>query len=189
MATQPDPLTVSPSNLRQLARDNQELGRRLADHEYRAVIAELSSPEVFDLEIDFPDLPAPTLNIPLLTEEREVAHLPQLNVTLGTMAWVYDASRLPVIGIFCPPVETAGTREALSALLTAHYAKPFARFVFLCSDLRIVPFLGRYQLAYESLGRAEPNDVATRLARRFGMTEIRNLITGNRIWSAPKKAT
>ena len=55
MATPADPVSVAPSTLRRLARENQELGIKLARHEYRAMLSELSKPEVFDLAIDFPN--------------------------------------------------------------------------------------------------------------------------------------
>lgn len=186
MASPPDPISVTPSNLRRLARENQDLGIRLAGYEYRAMLSELGQPEVFDLQIDFPGDASPELKVPLLTGVREVAHLPQLNVTLGTIAWVHDPEQLPVIGIHCPPVDPDRTREGLSALITAHHIKPFARFVFLCSNLRIVPLLGRYQFCYEHIGVSDPIQLANRLAHRFNLSEIRNLVTGNRVWSAPK---
>lgn len=185
MATQPDPIEVSPQMLRRLARDNQEIGKKLAQHEYELVIAELANPKVFNLEIDFPNAPAPEIRAPLLFDEADVAHLPRVNVTLGTVAWDVSPAKLPVVGIYCPALDHDTLREAVSALITAHFTKPFARFVFLCDDIRLVPLLGRYQFTYEHIGAHDVMALAMRLRRRFGMQEIRDLVTGNRLWAAP----
>jgi hypothetical protein len=186
MATSPDPIATSPATLRQLARDNQEMGSRLAHLEFQAMIRELRNPNLFDLRLDFPNDPGPWLDSPMLTEDPSSQRMPQLNVTLGKIAWVYDPASLPVIAIFVPDTDSLKLRETLEALLTAHHTHPFARFVFLCESLRPVPFLGRFELTYEHLGKLVPVDVARRLRLRFGVQQIRNLVSGQLLWRVPR---
>jgi len=186
MATSPDPIATSPANLRQLARDNQEMGSRLAHLEFQAMMRELSNPNLFDLRLDFPNDPGPWLVPPVLTEDLSSQRLPLLNVTLGKTAWVNDPASLPVIAMFVPDTDSLTLREALGALLTVHYNRPFARFVFLCESLRPVPFLGRYQLTYEHLGKLPPAVAAKRLRLRFGVQQIRNLVSGQLLWRVPR---
>lgn len=185
MPTHPDPVPVSPAVLQRLARENKEMGQRLAQLEFHKLQEELANPDLFDIQIDFPGDPAPTLVPPLLSEQPISEHLPRLNVTLGKIAWDSTPEKLPVIGIFCPDVESTVLRSALGALLSVHYTQPFARFVFLCETLRPIPFLGRYQLTYEHLGKTRPIDASRRLNLRFGVREIRHLVTGNLLWRAP----
>ena len=185
MATQPDPATIPPAMALRLARDNQEYGRKLAGHEFQAALAELRNPRVFELSIDFPNDPAPDLRLPLLSSPEELRHMPRLNVTLGSTAWHIAPEGLPVIGIYCPDEPHEVWRAALTTLLTAHYIEPFARFVFLCSGFRLVPFLGRYQFVYEMLGPQQPLDTTRRLETRFGMKELRHLVTADSLWRAP----
>ena len=114
--------------------------------------------------------------------------MPVLNVTLGRTAWVRAPEDLPVVGIFVPAGEPAALARALSGLITAHYTAPFARFVFLCQELRPVPLLGRYQFTVEHLGKITPNAAARRLNLRFGVVEIRDLMSGGLLWRQPKNS-
>ena len=189
MATSPDPIATSPATLRQLARENQEMGARLAQLEFQAMMRDLSNPHLFDLRIDFPNDPGPWLIPPVLTEDPSSQRLPRLNVTLGKTAWVHDPASLPVLAMFVPDTDSLTLREALGSLLTVHYTRPFARFVFLCESLRPVPFLGRYELTYEHLGKLPPAVAAQRLRLRFGVEQIRDLVSGQLLWRAPRRAT
>ena len=189
MATEADPLSVSPAQIRQMVRDQHEMGAKLAQYEFRAMMRELADPTVFELEIDFPNPPAPSFRPTLMTNGPEIRRLPQLNVQLGAVAWHTNPQDLPTVGIFIPVAESDVLREALQSLITAHYTKPFARFVFLCESLRVVPILGRHQFTFEYLGTMPPSEAAMRLRYRFGIREILNLVTGNRLWSATSAET
>ncbi len=185
MASQPDHFPVTPAIVRKLLRDNQDLGRKLAQHEYNTLTAELGSANVFDLSIDFPNDPAPDIDLPGLDSAVELAQLPRLDIPLGTVAWHHAPETLPIVGIFCPDAKPDDIRAGLGALVAIHHSKPFARFLFLCESLRLVPLLGRYEFAYEFLGTRTPFEFGERLNHRFGMTEIRDLVTSQLIWKQP----
>jgi len=187
MPTEPDTIAVSPAILRRLARENQEMGTRLASREFHSLLAELESAQLFDLEIDFPNDPGPELMLPILADDPSFHRLPRLNVTLGSVAWVDDPDSLPVLGIFVPDGKQAALRKALTSLMAEHYSKPFARFVFLCESLRLVPFFGRYNFTFEHLGKLPPSLAARRIHQRFGAEQIRDLVSGKLLWRAPIK--
>ena len=186
MATHQDAVSISPGLLRRLGRENRQMGVRLAQLEYHNMIAELENPSVFDLDIDFPNEPAETLTPPLLTEQPISNRLPALNVTLGQTAWVRTPEDLPAIGIFVPSTESETLKVAFIKLITEHYMAPFARFVFLCAEMRPAPLLGRYKFTFEYLGNTPPSDAARRLHLRYGVIQIRHIVTGALLWKAPK---
>jgi hypothetical protein len=186
MATHQEAIAISPGLLRRLGRENREMGVRLAQLEYHNMIAELENPQVFELSIDFPDAPAPDLVPPLLSEQPISDRMPVLNVTLGKTAWVRVPEDLPVIGIFVPAADHETLKRAFIKLVTEHYMAPFARFVFLCEELRPVPLLGRYRFTYEHLASTKPHDAARRLNLRFGVVQIRHIVTGALLWRVPK---
>ncbi len=185
MATYQESVAISPALVRRLGRENREMGVRLAQLEYHNMIAELENPKVFDLRIDFPDEPAPDLVPPLLSEQPISERMPVLNVTMGKTAWVRVPEDLPVIGIFVPKSDYETLKRAFIKLMTEHYMAPFARFVFLCEEMRPIPLLGRYSLTYEHLGRIAPNAAARRLNLRYGVVQIRHIVSGALLWRAP----
>jgi hypothetical protein len=176
---------IAPSMIRRLARDNQEMGKRLAQLEFREMLVELSSPELFDLNIDFDSgtYVAPPM-IPSIFNEPDTARLKPLNAGLGRITWAGEPDALPVVGVFCGDIDLDHMRSSLKQLLTAHHQAPFARFVFCCATLRPVPFLGRYGFAIEHLGSTTPLDAAPRLKVRFGMTQLRDLVGATVLWQA-----
>lgn len=182
MSTHADAVAVSPFMMRKLGKENREMGIRLAQVEFHNMLAELQNPQVFELKIDFPDDPAPDLAPPLLSVQPIAGRMPVLNVTLGRTAWVLHPEELPVIGIFIPAATPQEISSALAGLITAHYTETFARFVFLCEELRPIPLLGRYNFAVEHLGKTKPNAAARRLNLRFGVVEIRHLLTSALLW-------
>lgn len=178
-----DPDVGSPALLRRLARENQMLGPRLAQLEFQQMMRELENPSLFELKIDFPEQKsAPPLTLPNLADHPMANRAPVLNVTLGKTAWFEMPDSLPVVGIFVADHLQHETRLALAALLRQHYAAPFARFVFLCASMRIIPFLGRYEFTYEYVSAQNPVTLARRLRLRYGMEQIRDLLNGQPIW-------
>ena len=185
MTNAPIQKQISPSIIRRLARENQEMGKRLAQLEFREMLVELSSPELFDLNIDFVSgtYVAPPM-IPSIFNEPDTARLKPLNAGLGRITWAGEPDALPVVGVFCGDIDLDHMRSSLKQLLTAHHQAPFARFVFCCATLRPVPFLGRYGFAIEHLGSTTPLDAAPRLKVRFGMTQLRDLVGATVLWQA-----
>ena len=182
-----DPNTAPQMLLRRLARENRAMGPRLAELEFRDMLAELSDPKLFDLEIDFPGDPASLPPAPKpLTDDPFSRLLPRLDLTLGKIAWVENPRDLPAMGIYCPDTPGDVLRDALRGLMTEHHSKPFARLVFLCESFRPIPFLGRYGLTYEHLGAIPVAQAAARLYRRFGIVQMRDILTGGPIWRAPQ---
>ncbi len=169
--------------LRRLARENQQMGPRMAQLEFREMRRELESPELFDLSIDFeegagPDAP----QLESILTEPVSRHLPPLNVPLGRIAWLEEPQRLPVIGIYLGDRDPERIRNPFGDLMHAHHAEPFARLVFLCQRFRMVPFLGRFGFAFEHVGDQDVADFAPRLHRRFGMIQIRDLFSSRLLW-------
>lgn len=176
-----------PSVIRRLARDNYQMGRRLAQFEFREMQAELSNPALFDLKIDFPessDKSAPDL--PTLALPPVSRRLPVLRVSLGKIAWAEDPEALPCLGIYIPDMAGDKLATGLNAFLSAHHYRPFCRPVFICQTMRPVPFLGRYGFVYEYLGRHRLVDFAARMHQRFGMAQLRALTSAEVIWRAPE---
>lgn len=165
--------------LRKLARDNAEMGPRLAQLEFREMQNELASPSLFDLNIDFPAGPTVAqLVLPPVATLPEARGLPALNVPLGKIAWISDEVELPVIGIYCRAAGGDGLRNALLGIMKSHHAQPFARLVFICAQFRPIPFFGRYNFAYEYIGLQPVEEAAPRLVLRYGITEIRDVEDG-----------
>ncbi|QEE36011.1 hypothetical protein FTO60_09985 [Octadecabacter sp. SW4] len=185
MVRVPAPKQVAPSMIRRLARENQLMGKRLAQLEFREMQAELSSPQLFDLNIDFADQveAAPPI-IPSMLSALDTGRLTPLNVSLGSIAWSAEPESLPVIGIYCGDIEHDLMRNALKELLTQQHQAAFARLVFCCATMRPVPFLGRYGFAIEHLGQIDPIDAVPRLQARFGLTQLRDLSDAKVLWSA-----
>jgi hypothetical protein len=177
MTTKPDLVAASPGLVRRLLRENQQMGQRLAQYEFGKMQKELGNKELFDLEIQFPGIaPARTPRIPPVTLDPVARRLPAINVPLGSIAWVQNPQTLPVLGIFVPDCPQATLRKALHGLLIAHATEPFARMVFICESLRPIPFLGRYKFAYEYIGATALAEVAERMALRYAITQIRDLL-------------
>lgn len=175
--------------LRRLARENKQMGPRLAQLEYREMRRELENPELFDLSIDFdfesgPDTPRfrPILNDPV------GQRLPALNVPLGRIAWLEEPHRLPVIGIYLGDSDPERIRVPFADLMNAHHARPFARLVFLCQGFRMVPFLGRFGFAIEHVGQQSIDAFAPRVHKRFDLIQIRDLASSKLLWQPDSTA-
>lgn len=183
MTADPGPQEPLPPLLRRLARENQQMGQRLAQLEFREMGKELANPEVFDLKIDFVESAAvPMASLATIVEDPVARRLPPLNVTLGSIAWSDAPDELPVVGIFCPHIDSVSLRAGFVDLMTAHHTQPFARFVFLCENMRPIPFLGRYKLTYEYIGSVKLEQIIHRLSRRFAVSQVVDLISGAAMW-------
>jgi hypothetical protein len=174
--------------VRRLARDNYQMGTRLAQFEFREMQAELDNPALFDLKIDFPDQSdsfAPdltTLALPPMSRR-----LPILRVSLGKTAWAEDPEALPSLGMYVPDLPGDHLRAGLRGFFVAHHARPFCRPVFICETMRPVPFLGRYGFVCEYLGRHRLEIFTERIHQRFGINQLRALTTGELLWREPSK--
>lgn len=187
MATKSENLNLSPGFVRRLLRDNRSQGLALASYEYRRALKELQNPEVFELKIDFQDkTPARDVKLQPIMNDPVAKLLPRLNVPLGTIVWVEEEQKLPVVGILTSAYNHKALITGLKALLTAHASEPFARFVFLCTSFAAIPFLGRYQFAYEYIGETYDSKTFERAAIRYGFKEVRSLVGAEIIWNHPK---
>ncbi|MDC0739507.1 hypothetical protein N6L24_14555 [Cognatishimia sp. SS12] len=186
--TQNDDTHLSaPALLRRLTRDAEAMGPRLAQLEYQLLAKELETPGLFDLDLTIEATGhAEPLRLPDLNDMPQRARAVALNVTLGKTAWVETPEALPVIGVLVRSADLMALQHALAALLKQHYQQPFARFVFLCTTMRPIPFLGRYEFTYDYIATENPLIAAQRLKLRYEMQQIRDLITGREIWRAPK---
>ncbi|ARE41238.1 hypothetical protein RGUI_3097 [Rhodovulum sp. P5] len=174
--------------LNRLARENRQMGQRLAQLELRDLLSDLDNPSLFELRIDFGAERPPAQPFWPVTHATPLARrLAELDVPLGKIAWAEDPRALPVIGIHVPGTPE-GWRDPLRDLMKQHHLKPFARFIFLCASLRPVPFFGRYGFAYDHVGDLAVATIADRLSCRFGIRQIRDIVTGEKVWSAAEPA-
>lgn len=169
--------------LRRVTNDNRRMATRLAQVEFRAFLAELETPRIFELDIDMPEHAAPTPELCRIDPDHPMARrLPRLSVPLGKCAWVEAPESLPVIGILCPEMPDEALRTGLRAMMRSHHQQPFARPLFICATLRPVPLLGRYGFAYDYIGKFPLAPLAPRLALRYGLAEVRDLVSAGRVW-------
>lgn len=168
--------------LNRLGRENKRMGQRLAQLEFREMLADLENPSLFDLRIDFGSAMPPAEPFWPDTHATPVGRrLPPLDVPLGRIAWVEDPRSLPVVGIHIP--DRPGIwRAAFRDLMKHHASAPFARLVFLTASLRPVPFLGRYGFATEFVGTLPVARICGRVSARYGASQIRNFEDGNKVW-------
>ncbi|SOC05604.1 hypothetical protein [Rhodobacter maris] len=170
------------SLLNRLARENKRMGQRLAQLEFRELLADLENPALFDLRIDFGTrLPHAEPFWPDTQTTPLGRRLPPLEVPLGKIAWVEDPKSLPVIAIHVSD-RPENWRDGFRDLMKQHATAPFARPVFLCASLRPVPFLGRYGFANEFVGPLEVTRLCGRIAARYGCLQIVDLFGGNKLW-------
>lgn len=170
------------SLMNRLARENKRMGQRLAQMEFRDMLADLDNPALFDLRIDFgTHLPPAEPFWPDTADTPLGRRLPALEVPLGRIAWVEDPKALPVIAIHVPD-QPERWRDGFRDLMKQHATAPFARLVFLCTSLRPVPFLGRYGFATEFVGTLPVTAIHRRIAARYGCLQIINFFDGNKLW-------
>ncbi|ABD56579.1 hypothetical protein [Jannaschia sp. CCS1] len=161
--------------LRDVELDNAALRLKLARHEFRQMERELKSEHPFKLDVYTTDAPVPpALTIP----EIDDVTLPHLPVPMGSIHAGDKANNLPIIGVYDDGLTGATLAAAMLGLMNTQYHSPFARFIFLCSTFEAVPFLGRYDFAFDYVGGAAPAPLLGRLNRRFGATQIRSIATG-----------
>lgn len=178
-------MTVSPNHLETIAeleRKNEDLRARLSKHEFRKMERELASEDVFRLDIHASRIDAePETALPAATD----ALLPRLPVPSGSIQRERLSHQLPVIAIHDGELRGRALAVALMGLFKAQYRAPFARLVFLCSSFDAVPFLGRYGYAVEHIGKTDPVTLLGRLQRRYGVTQIRSIGSGELLaeWS------
>lgn len=166
----------------------QGLRQRLAEMEFRAARYELA---LHSFDTRPPDA-SPTESqgsVGILQSdferellEMEALGLPQLAVSIGALAASERPEELPAIGILVTADIGEGLEISLLRLLEEHHNKPFARLLFLCQRLDVLPFLGRYGFAYcEVTNPPDPNELAV-IARKFGIEQVRHLSDGSLVW-------
>lgn len=184
MKNKPDHIGASTNLVRRLLRENRTMGKRLAGYEFKQMLSELSNPDLFMLDIDFPGMKraeAPAL--PSIVDSPFARRLPRLNVATGSILWAETPFELKPLGIHIPDTTPNELRRALRALMIAHATEPFARFVFLCDTFAPIPFLGRYKFVYEHLGATPMDRAASRAAIRYGISEVRSIIGTRQVWT------
>lgn len=179
--------------LRRAGIERQELGERLARHEFQTLRRELTSDVPFALAVELPGPPhwphkaQPAETLPEFhADVSTFSVLPKLPVPLGRIAWVGQPEDLPVTGILIPELDETLLAVLLLALLTEHHRQPFARLLFLCRDLTPVHFLGRYGFISHDIGCAEVSDIGDLFERRYGLQQIRSIESGAKIWQSDK---
>lgn len=175
--------------LRRVGIERQDLGQRLARHEFQALRQELTSPDPFALRVELggpahtPDSNDPAETVPeFYADESAFGVLPVLPVPLGRIAWFGRPQDLPVTGIAIPLLDGQDLADQLLSLLTEHHRTAFSRLVFLCRDLSPVHLLGRYGFIVHDIGHAELDDIGALMFRRYGMRQIRGLDGGRKLW-------
>ena len=168
---------VSLDRQRALIRQNQDLARRLADHEHAAMRAEIRSGDAFKV----PRLGASARLPAALPGGPLPANLAPLSVPLARIAAHRDPESLPCVGVL---MEDAGpgSIHALLGLAGELNAGAFARVLFLTRCLSFIPFLSRYGFACQGVGEARIEDIGNRLGPRFGIEQIRDLRSGRVLW-------
>lgn len=175
--------------LRRTGIERDEIGERLARHEYLALRRELQSPGAFSFQVDLGASSPPSAGLSDLQQPELdfdpalLATLPELPVPLGRIAWVKRPEVLPVTGVLIEQTDFDTLSQALLSLLAEHHQKPFARLVFLCRGLEPVHVLGRYGFIAHHVSQAELDQLGPILARRYGMSQIWSLQSGQRSWS------
>jgi hypothetical protein len=111
----------------------------------------------------------------------EYSGLPPMNVPLGQIAWTDN--ELPVLGIHLGEITGIDLKHAMLSLLSEHHRKPFCKFIFLCQNLNILPFLGRYQFAYQYKQQEWLSSDYIHLKHRYAMKQVRNIADGKTIWA------
>lgn len=172
--------------LRQAGIERDELGERLARHEFAALDRELANSTTFDIHIDLePEDQADSAPVHPETRLRSdlIIGLPSLPVPLGRIAWVKRPEELPVAGILIPDMTSQNLCDALRPLLTEHHRHPFARLLFLCHSLRPVHVLGRYGFSCIFMADTPVADLGPALQAKFGMGQVRDLVSGQKVWT------
>ena len=163
------------ATIRRLEAENDALRLRSARHEFRQMEQELTAPDPFRLDLVVEgDHRRSDLGLQLASE---VMPTP-LPVPAGSIQPEALPADMPVIAVYDDGLAGRQLAAALLGLLKTQYRAPFARLVFLCSSFEAVPFLGRYGLAVEHIGRTEPASALARLHRRYRVSQIRSVGTG-----------
>lgn len=159
---------------------------RLAELEYRALLAELSS----GTEPTFQNVGGDSMatvrpHAPQLSPHGpDLFGLPTLNVPLGQIAVSDEPAALSVVGILIPDAALKDLRAELVSLFGEHHRAPFGRLLFVCEALNLIPLLGRYGFAYHRIAPGSLGRDCAMLNARFGMRELRALKDGKVIWAA-----
>lgn len=161
--------------LNRLDQENAALRQKLARHEFRQMLRELSGPDPFDLDIVTDAEPLATqIVIPAMGD----ANLSPLPVPMGSIYAPGAERDLPAIGVHDDGLTGARLAAALTGLMKTQYSKPIARLLFLCSSFEAGPFLGRYGFASEHVATGSLEGILPRLNQRYGIRQIRSLATG-----------
>lgn len=176
--TRPPETSVPLALYRALANRHDELARRLADHEYRAMRDALLSGHAFDI----PRLGTAKRLASEMPDPPSTQAIPPLQVPLARIAAHPAPESLPCVGVIAKNA-SAASAEALLGLATEMNRAPFARVLFLTRCLSLIPFLSRYGFPCQGVGDAPAPEIGAVLAPRFDMGQIRDLETGEILWS------
>ena len=178
----PDENSEALRLLRKVGNHRDEIGERLARHEFMALQRELRSGLAFNFEIDLGGAPV-AIHGEQSDGEVFKKGLPVLPVPLGRIAWVSNATSMPVIGILLETVSDQELASQLLGLLSEHHRAPFAKLLFIARDFKAIPLLGRYGFAYHVTTDQNLDHVGRGLNKRFGMQQIRSLQTQAQLWA------
>lgn len=165
--------------VRLVMRERDDFARRLAAYEYGAMRDVLLSGHAFDL----PRLGGARRLPGMLCPGHAPAELAALQVPLSRVAVHHDPAGLPAFGVVMDDAGPASV-GALTELIRELHMAAFARILFLPRCLTLVPFLSRFGFACECVGDAPADQIGSQLARRYGLSQIRDLRTGEVVWAS-----
>jgi hypothetical protein len=108
--------------------------------------------------------------------------LPRMHVPLSRCTWHRDASKLPIMGVFVADGESE-TLQGLIGLLHEWHAAPFAKLFIITRPPELVPFFDHFGFGVTCIGMAEVRQIGPLIHKRFGVSQIREAKTGQRIWA------
>ncbi|MFY0666058.1 MAG: hypothetical protein JXQ97_15650 [Natronospirillum sp.] len=170
------------ARLRELLQQNAQRGARLARLEFQSLLNELAS-GVLAKNHDF-DLPSFEIADPSDAWTRpDFTGLPvpdAVDVPLGSIAYSSEMKDLPTIGIYCPA--GAALANGLPKLLLDLNKRAFARLVFICQSIDIIPFLGRCGFCTMAQLEAPIEESFIWASKKFDVSEVRSALTAELLW-------
>ena len=173
--------------LRQAGLEREDLGDRLARHEYKAMKAELLGGKAMSFQIELSPTHPPPYDHPVpeyALEADQMSDLPTLPVPLGRIAWIRRPEDLPVTGILIEDLEARLIEQALLPLMAEHHRTPFSRLLFLCRSLAPVPLLARYGFLCHHVANQSVEAIGRVMHARHNMTQVRQLQNGEKLGQA-----
>lgn len=172
----------SDAIMRNLIQESARSGARLARLEFQALLQDLNNGALSRAyAFELPDFPGqPDDPISLIPDFAGRPMPDSLEVPLGAIAFSNEKKDLPTIGIYCP--DDPGLVNALPRLLLDLNQRAFARLVFLCQSLEIIPFLGRYGFCFHVMGSTETEEDFLWASKKFGVSEVRSALSTELLW-------